>query len=522
MIPVVTTAQMRAIDEQAIVGDAVTGFSYMLKAGKGAYEAVKRLAPSCDTAEIAVLCGKGNNGGDGYVVGRLLLDDGYKVMCYGLCPGDALKGEAKRAFNEYTEREGNYFEIDDAADLGGVSRATVVVDAILGTGISGNPHGLAAEAIRMIRETGAAVVAVDTPSGLDNDTGLPGEPTVSATLTVTMGLPKIGQLFYPGRSHIGSLEIEELGYPKEIIARNHSDIYLPTRRVLAELLPSRRPTGSKLEHGYALLVCGSKGMTGSAALAASAAQRTGCGMVHLASPQSCLPVLATKLTEPVMHELSETIDGSPSAAALDSLLALCPTMQALLIGPGVSHTPETCDLVRELVSHADVPTVLDADGINAYVDRATELAKHASDLVITPHAREWERLFGPLPAEPMSLVQSLRARACDLGITVVHKGNPTIVVAPDGKAVILPVGNSGLATAGSGDVLSGILTSLIAQGCRPRDAAVLGVAVHGLAGEAASLDLGEHAMIAGDIIGYIHTVLTSLAPPPARGLLPSD
>ena len=270
MIPVVTVSQMRAIDQDAIAGETLVGFGYMLKAGMGLLESVRTLLPDPAQGEIAIVCGKGNNGGEGYVAGGLLADAGYRVMVFGLCDRNGLSGEALMAFDEYEMRKGNLLILDDIEELAELSRYALVIDAILGSGIQGNPRGAAAKAIQAVNAAGVPVLAVDTPSGLDNDTGVPGTPCVSAHTTVTMGFPKIGALFYPGRNNVGSLIIRDLGYPDEIVANHHDGALLPTQSHLHALLPPRRADGSKFDHGQVLMLCGSRGMLGSATLAVTA------------------------------------------------------------------------------------------------------------------------------------------------------------------------------------------------------------------------------------------------------------
>lgn len=519
MIPVLTTAQMRSIDDQSIGDDRAIGYSYMAKAGIGLFDAVQDMSLNPDKDEIAIVCGKGNNGGDGYIVGRMLIDKGYTVMCYGLCDGETLTGEARLAYDDYIAVEGNYFHIDDIADLEGFGRFALIIDALLGTGVKGAPRGLYAELIKLINASALPVISVDTPSGLNNDTGQPSNPVVSADYTVSMGFPKIGQLFYPGRSFIGKLTIKDLGYPLEIIEKNGSNIFLPTLEDFKSFLPPRKPAGSKFDHGLALLLCGSKGMTGSATLSSQAALRSGCGMVHLTIPESIISILSNKLTEAVLHPIAETPKGTPAYKNTNLIIEMAASMQAMLIGPGISFNFSTGRLVREITAKLSIPLVLDADGINAFKGHSKELKKHSSELIITPHVKEFERVFGSLPSEPVLLVNHVITTAKDHSISIILKGNPTIVADKNGKAYILPVGNSGMATAGSGDVLSGIITSLIAQGSNPVEAAVLGVAIHGLAGEIASDDFGEYSVIAGDLIKYIPCVLQDLSPTVTHGMI---
>jgi ADP-dependent NAD(P)H-hydrate dehydratase / NAD(P)H-hydrate epimerase len=514
MIPVVTVSRMRSIDEAAIGNDPAAGYTYMLKAGAGLFEAARTLVPDVNGDEIAVVCGRGNNGGDGYVAARLLREAGYRVRCFSLCQAEELKGEARRAFDEYSGCKGTILVLDDAACAAEFfslpqSQCRLIIDAMLGTGARGNPRGIYAAAIDAINGSGIPVLAADTPSGLDSDTGLPGTSCIRAVMTVAMGFPKIGQYFYPGRDHTGRLVIQDLGYPEKLLeTKMTGDIFSPTSEDLRELLPRRKPAGSKFDHGLALLVCGSRGMTGSAILVARAAQRSGCGMTHLAAPESVVSTLSRRLIETVIHSIPETpTAGTPSSAALEKLIGITGTMQAVCIGPGISHECDTARLVRGFVSKCKLPVVLDADGINAYKGCADELKSHTGELVITPHRGEWQRLFGELPPEPAAMIDKLKEKAVDFDMTVLLKGNPTIVAGADRRVYILPFGNSALAKAGSGDVLSGIIVSLLAQGASPVHAAVLGAAIHGEAGTLAGKKLGEYSVIASDVVKAIPMVI---------------
>lgn len=512
MIPVVTVSQMRLIDDAAIGGDETKGYGYMLKAGAGIFEAVKTLLPDINEGEIAVFCGRGNNGGDGYVAARLLLESGYRVMCISLCQTDERKGEVQLAFNDYIGSKGKLMVLGDAGDLANLTRYKLIIDAMLGIGAKGNPRGICAAAIDAINRSGIPVVAADTPSGLDSDTGVPGTPCIKAGVTVAMGFPKVGQYFYPGRDHIGKLVIQDLGYPDEHLGTKPftAGLFSPTPTDLRELLPRRKPSGSKFDHGLALLICGSRGMTGSAILVARAALRTGCGMTHLAAPESVVPALSSRLLETVIHPVAETPAGTPSASALTKILELAHSMQAVCIGPGISHESDTSGLVRGLLSKCKLPLVLDADGINAYKGSSEELRSHKGDLIITPHKGEWQRLFGELPSGPIAVIDKVKEKARALHMTVLLKGNPTIVADADNKAYILPFGNSALAKAGSGDVLSGIIVSLLAQGASPIHAAILGAAIHGKAGTLAGSKLSEYSVIASDVVKAIPRVIKKL------------
>ncbi len=510
MIPVFNVKQMREIDSAAIAGNLTIGYSLMVKAGLGLFARARECLTKNKTGEVAVFCGKGNNGGDGYVAGRMLLDAGYKVMCFSLCETEELMDEAKIAFNEYSACKGNVLVLSDAADVADLSRYCLLIDAMLGTGLKGDPHGLYTLAIEAINASNVPVIAVDTPSGLDNDTGIPGTPCIKATTTITMGYPKIGLYFYPGRAFVGNLIIQDLSYPDEIIAEKKVDLFYPSINRLKRFLPLRHPDGTKVDHGLALLICGSRGMTGSAALAADAAMRTGCGMVHLGTPESLLPILSIKLTETVLHPLYETGSGVLSFSSIDQIKELATGKHSLCIGPGLGHETNTSRLVREVVKSINLPTVLDADGLNAFKDHIGELKEHVGNLIITPHKGEWIRLFGNLSSDPSEMIGQVKSIAMEYHVTILLKGNPTVVVDPDGVAYILPFGNSALATAGTGDVLSGIIVSLLAQGTAAKEAAILGTYIHGEAGTIASLRLGEHSVIATDVVNTIYRVIRKI------------
>jgi len=512
MIPVVTTDQMRTIDQKSIQCNTDIGYSLMKKAAMGVFNVISRMNLNAQDEEIAIICGKGNNGGDGYALGKILIDKGYKVMCYGLCEGETLHGEAHLAFEEYTAQGGNYFYIDDSADLKeGLERFSIIVDALLGTGAKGEPRGLYAEVISVICSSGKPVIAIDTPSGLDNNTGLISPFTVKADYTVTMGFPKTGQFFFPGRHYTGRLIIHSLDYPEEIVEQTRPCAWLPGIDDLRRLLPRRKAAGAKHDHGLTFLLCGSKGMCGSVSLAANAALRAGCGMVHCAVPESIFDTVSIKLTEPVLYPLIETEDGTSSELNSEWIIEKSRTMNSLCIGPGLSHNKSTAALVRKLITSVSIPVILDADGINAFKDNTNELKKHSSDLIITPHKKEYERLFGPVPQDPTALITELIELSSAYSMTIIYKGNPTIVSTTSSKAYIIPAGNSAMATAGSGDVLTGIVTSLVAQGCSNTDAAILGVGIHGLSGELASDELSEYSVIASDLISYLPDVFSMLS-----------
>ncbi|MDR0306723.1 MAG: NAD(P)H-hydrate dehydratase [Chitinispirillales bacterium] len=504
MIPILTIEQMRRIDQLSIAGNINTGFSYMAAAGRRVFEAaLEMLRANGGAKNVAVICGGGNNGGDGYIAARMLHEAGFSVDCFSLCESKDLSGEALLAFKDYRSYGGSTSTLSSIKDLPDLNRYNLIIDAMLGTGTKGAPRGLYADVIDAVNLSKAACLAVDTPSGLDSDNAVPSSPCIKADRTVAAGFPKLGQFFYPGRAFIGRLEIADLGYPQNIVKEQSGGVFLPDNKFLADNLPVRKEYGSKMDHGLALLVCGSRGMSGAAALASMAALRCGCGMVHLAVPESIADSLSVKITEPVMHPLTETVSGTSSVAALHDVLSLSERMDSLCIGCGLSRDPQTALLARELVCKTEKPAVLDADGLNAFEGHLPELERHAGELVLTPHMGEWKRLFGQLDENPLARIEALRERAARFNVNILLKGNPSIAVNPKGKAVILPFGDSSLAKAGTGDVLSGIIASLIAQGCPCFEAAISGAYLHGEAGRLAGIELTRYCVLAGDLMGYI-------------------
>ncbi len=505
-----TTEQIRAIDTGTINGDSEKGYMLMKSAAQGIADAVVDVVDKRDGVRIAVFCGKGNNGGDGFAAARILLGRGYDVICYALCKCDDLQNEAKRAYDDYVAAGNTVIEIVDKEAFPDCSKFSIIIDALLGNGLKGNPEGLYADAINCINRSHVNVVAADTPSGLDNNTGIPFSPCIDAQFTVTMGFPKVGLYFYPGRSNVGRLKIQPLDYDKVSIEKEKIDILTPDVHDLYKMLPPRHAAGSKHDHGLALLLCGSRGMSGSAALASMAALRAGCGMTHCAVPVSIADILSVKLTETVIHPLWENESGAVSINAIEQIRILADGKQAMCIGPGLGHEIGTSKLVRELVRSVSLPLILDADGLNAFKGYADELENHIGEVIITPHRGEWARLFGPLEREPLKLINQVKTISQKFGITILLKGNPSICACPDGAVYILPFGNSALAKAGSGDVLSGCIVSLLAQGAVVRDSAVLGAYLLGQAGVIASECLSEYSVVASDVIETIPLVIQQL------------
>jgi ADP-dependent NAD(P)H-hydrate dehydratase / NAD(P)H-hydrate epimerase len=502
MRPVLTPAEAAELD-RASQARGISAAALMEAAGREVADAALRLLGGGYGRRAVVICGKGNNGGDGLVAARYLEASGVRTTVITLAERADLGEPASsnlrelgntavrvRAFSRQTiERE--------------LERADVAVDAIFGTGFRGLPEGAFAEAIGALNASGAPVVAVDIPSGVNGETGAVDGEAVRADVTVTFGAAKPGVVLFPGALHAGVVEVEPIGFPEDLI---RSDLHLVDAEDVARILPPREPDTHKRSAGFAVVVGGSRLMTGAVALSARAAYRTGAGLVAVAVPETILPVVQGAVREAVFVALPETEAGgvAGSSPRLDEVLA---QSGALALGPGMTTEERTAGWIRGLVRSSEVPVVLDADGLNAFTGRADDLADRKADVILTPHAGEFSRLAGvPTRDVEADRVRHARDLAARTASTVLLKGSRTIVATPDGVARINPTGGPFLATGGTGDVLTGMIAALVARGCSPGDAASAAAFVHGVAGRLAAEDRGD-GTTAGDVLERIPDAL---------------
>jgi NAD(P)H-hydrate epimerase len=493
----VGSAEMRAIDRAAIDDFGIPGLTLMDRAGRGVAEAAAAMAGP--RGRVVVVCGGGNNGGDGYVAARLLRAAGRDARVMALVPAERLSPDA-RAVREQAERAG--VPIDDGV-LGPLAAGVgdVVVDAIFGTGLARPPAGPFASAIAAIdvaRAAGAAVLAVDVPSGLSADTGRPLGPCVRADRTVTFAFQKRGLAVYPGVDLAGDVTVVDIGVPAEAARRVPVGCELLTELEARALLPARSPDAHKGDAGRLLVIAGAPGKTGAAHLALTGALRGGAGLVTLAARPEVLPFALAGRPEAMSVALH---GGGPLGAGdVAALLAAAREVDALVIGPGIPRGPETGDALRALLSRAGKPAVIDADALNALADEPGLLAGLGVPLVLTPHPGEMARLCGKPTAEVQAERIDLAAdRARAWHVTVVLKGARTVVADPEGPPAIIPTGNAGLATGGTGDVLAGLCGALLAGGLPAPVAGRVGAWVHGRAGDVAKGRFGERGLVAGDL-----------------------
>jgi ADP-dependent NAD(P)H-hydrate dehydratase / NAD(P)H-hydrate epimerase len=498
---IVTGEQMRRID-QLSQEMGITTLELMENAGRAVAEAAAGMLPENTCAKITLICGKGNNGGDGLVAARLLKNQGFSVQVFLIAQGAELKGAPARNLQAARNAGVAIVECPDAEAVAeACSQADLVVDALLGTGVKGPVEGIAAAVINALNYAGSPILSVDIPSGVKADTGEIECLAVQASVTLTLGLLKWGLLFYPGRACAGRVLAADIGLPGKAIAAVAPFAESLGRAAVAELLPRREPDAHKGACGRVLVIAGSVGYTGAAALASLAALRMGAGLVTLAIPESLNDVMEMKLTEVITRPMPETPARSLAHAALFQLLALAEKSDAVIIGPGLSLQFETALLVRDLVGQISRPMVLDADALTALSEDISILEHTFAPVICTPHLGEMSRLVG-LPISQVrknsiSLCRRLAGSIC--GVTVL-KGATTLIGDGEGSLRVNTTGNPGMASAGTGDVLTGMIGGLLAQKMTPFDAASAGAYLHGIAGDLAAAEKGIFGMIASDVL----------------------
>jgi NAD(P)H-hydrate epimerase len=496
---------MKRIDRAAITRYGIPGMVLMENAGRGVVQVIEHCFDMSLRPRITIVCGTGNNGGDGMVVCRHLLAAGASPRLFLVGRKDRVKGDAKvnmsileRSGVPVTEMDGRIHR-EFSSHL---RQADLVVDALFGTGFKGRLSGLAATVVDRINRSSLPVVSVDCPSGIDADTGRVGGECVKAELTVTMGLPKVGLLLYPGRSLVGELWVADIGIPESVIGEQA----IQTKVVdLEEVsLPERDPAGHKTTFGWVVVIAGSPGMTGAGAMASRASLRCGAGMATLCLPRNLNSALEAKLTEVMTYPLPETRNGTISLDALKAAEPIIEKADVLVVGPGLSTDAETSEMVCSLLERVDLPIVVDADALSALAGKLDLLKRRVSPTILTPHPGEMSRLTG-LPVD--RITNDRLAVASQFSNTyrviTVLKGAPTVLASPDGHCFLNITGNSGLATAGSGDVLSGMIAGMLAQGLDPIEAGKTSVYLHGLAGDLSSSRVTEYSVVATDLLESI-------------------
>lgn len=497
---IVTAEEMRFIDRLTSELFGVPSLTLMENAGGAVADFVLRYSGLVDT--VVVFCGKGNNGGDGFVAARKLQEHGKKVQVILLSDPAELRGDAAAMFAQLPSpaivvRSSDEFKSEP---LQSALSADVYVDAILGTGFSPPVTGLYAEAIALVNASKALVLAVDIPSGADADAMGPQTQTCArADAIITFTAPRPAHIY--SQLTQGPTCVANIGSPEEaIVSALHLNLALG--RDFAELVAPRAAESNKGSYGHVLIVGGSLGKAGAAAMAGISALRVGAGLSTVATPKSVLPTVAGFYPELMTVPLPETEAGTIATAAGQGIEEMLTGITVLAIGPGISRDPQTATLVRSLVAHHSIPMVVDADGLNAFQGHTKELNGRGRTLVITPHPGEMARLAGCSIADVQrDRLGVARRFAADHELIVVLKGHRTLVVQPDGEAWVNVTGNPGMATGGTGDILTGMVSGMIAQHpAKPRLATAAAVYLHGVAGDSIREVVGEYPMVATDLL----------------------
>jgi len=529
---VVKPEEMAKIDKAAIEEYGIPGIVLMENAALSVVEEIKNSLGSISDKKVIVFAGKGNNGGDAFAVARHLHNRGAFVNVYIVGSADAIKGDARINLDivrkiglKPIELKGEQINSDFnymSNMMLYINEADMIVDGILGTGLKGEVTGLVSDVIKIINESGKFVLSIDIPSGLNGSTGEIMGVCVKADKTVTFGLPKVGLLLYPGCEYAGKVVVADIGIPHDIVHDMNIKNNIIDFNIFSSLIPKRSNETNKGDYGRVFIITGSPGMTGAGCLAAKAALRTGAGLVYLGVPSTLTHIYNTNVTEAITISMKDMDvsnndkeansqsgeTGYISSSNINMLSEYIKNKDVIAVGPGLSVKGGVFDITAWLIENSEVPLVIDADALNVISRDVSILGKLKAKAVITPHPGEMSRLTKMSIDEIQNnRVETARNFACRWGVVTVLKGWRTVVGLPDGTIFINTSGNPGMATAGTGDVLTGIIAGLIAQGLTPEQAAVAGVFLHGKAGDRVASRLGEHGLIAGDLVEEIPYVI---------------
>ncbi len=511
---ILTSAQMKRMDNHAINELGIIGPVLMENAGLEIARAILERFPQVRNEKVVIVAGKGNNGGDGFVVARHLFNRGAHPVILLLASKRDVKGDAALNLSMIDRMGIEILEITGPKAWSKARRklktADLVVDAVFGTGLTQPAEGLYAKVIHDINRSPAFRVAVDIPSGLDADSAFPIGPCVQADLTVTMAAPKVAHVFMPSEEKCGELVVADISLPPFMFQDPELKLEMVEEEDIAPCFAKRKRDSHKGTFGHLLVISGSRGKTGAAVMAAKAALKTGAGLVTVGIPKSCLPMVARSMDEIMTEPLYETENGTLAAEAAPRILELLKRMDALVLGPGLSTHPATAELVLSLLPRVRVPMVIDADGLNILSGAPDVLKTLSGNVVLTPHPGEFARLAGVETSEVVRHKLTLAPRfAQEYRLHLVLKGYRTLTVTPEGMTYVNPTGNPGMATGGTGDVLSGMIGSMIMQGDFLKSL-LSAVYVHGASGDLAAERYGEKPLIAGNIITFLPAAIKSI------------
>jgi len=509
---VVTAEVMQKLDRRTIEEAGIPGIVLMENAGRGAVREILKSYPEILEGEVAVIAGRGNNGGDGSVIARYLMNRGVGVKLFLLAAQEEVKGDARLNLDILLKMKATITEIKDLSawkvHVVELEKCDLIVDAIFGTGLKSEIKGLVKEVINDVNHFKTPKVSVDLPSGLNANTGEVLGACVRADLTITFALPKRGLLIYPGADFTGRLKVVDISIPSHLLEEEGISDHVLCFENLSQYIKVREPNSHKGNYGHVLIIAGSKGKTGAAALACQAAARVGAGLVTLGIPESLHSIMEEKLTEVMTEPLAEVEPGFLGVDSFEKIERLMVGKKVLALGPGVSTLEDTVKLLHRVVERSTIPLVIDADGINALRFDVELLKRVQVPVVLTPHPGEMARLVG-LSAQEVQKDRIAIVRNCaqQYGCYVVLKGARSLIAEPGGDIFINPTGNAGMASGGMGDVLTGMITGFISQGYDITISAKLAVFIHGLLGDVVAKERGPVGLIAGDLISEIPRVL---------------
>lgn len=503
---VVTSNEMREIDSITINEIGVPSSVLMERAGLAVVKIIKDL--SIENKKIIVIAGNGNNGGDGIVVARNLKNDGWDVKTFIFSEPEKLKEDTFKQYKIAINYGIKFENIKNFLNQSSVLKKeyNLLVDAIFGTGLSKDITDIYKDTIELINKSNFKVISIDIPSGISSDNGQILGTAIKADYTITFGLPKRGHFLYPGFLNTGILFIENIGFPEYLLTSDNLKVELLEKNYIRSIIPERLKYSHKNTYGHAFIIAGSEGKTGACLMSAKACLKSGAGLVTIGIPESLKYIYQSRVTEEMTYILPDKGDGTLSYKAIDRIIKFIEEKADLIaIGPGLGISNDITKIVKKIIRMSKKPIIIDADAINSLKEHIDIFYEKKADIIITPHPGEMMRLSN---IESKELIEKNRIEfaqsfSTKYNIYLILKGVPTIIATPEGHVYINPTGNPGMATAGTGDVLTGIISGLLAQNKSPLNSCLLGVYIHGLAGDIASKVIGEIPLTATDIINYI-------------------
>ena len=504
----VTASEMQEMDRRTIEEFGIPGMVLMENAGRGATRFLLEQFPDIENKRVGVIAGRGNNGGDGFIIARCLKQKGIQVHVYLLSETNRVQGDAAANLKLLQPLDVSLAAIPDEASFikhqSEMAGLDVWVDAILGTGLKSDVKGYFKTIIDFINGLNKPVMAVDLPSGLNSDTGQACGVCIRAKATATFAFAKTGHMVHPGAAYTGSLKIVDIGIPSHIVEEVGPSQWLLTRKIIQSCLRPRVPDAHKGTTGHLLIIAGSPGKTGAAAMTSISALRAGAGLVTLGIAETLNAVLEPQVLEAMTAPLPATQPGVLGESAFDTIKNLMEGKKCVAIGPGLGQAEKTKKLVHKIVKSSSIPLVVDADGLNNLAGQVQILKSARAPVILTPHPGEMARLMDTgVGAVQQNRIKCARDFAAGLNVHVILKGARTVIAHPDGRVFINPTGNAGMASGGMGDVLTGIVAGLITQGLSPEDACRAGVYLHGAAADGLAQSMGPYGYLAGDVMHAI-------------------